>query len=336
MYGGIMDPGTAMKIQPTNEIFKLSIRGSKANWDKIEISGEQPIPRSQHVAINPPKGHARSEQVFIFGGHASPMRRLNDCWWLDTKGGEYKWTRVAGDKDVEPNGESVIGAPGPRANCGYCYAEGKVFVYGGHGGVGYKRQAYDDIFSFDLNTEMWEKYEQKAGFQPIPAGRGGNSIFVCNGKLYSYGGWNSETQFENLIEYDFATCEWSDNDIKTTKPRWNHSSLIVEAIPSWKFFIFGGESSFFNEGEQRKFGDVVNTMQVLDLEAFKWELVKPESEDNIPSPREYTSMFTMPSGNQLCIFGGWNNGWLGDMYSLDVRKIVGPPYAITKIEPALG
>ena len=31
-----------------------------------------------------------------------------------------------------------------------------------------------------------------------------------------------------------------------------------------------------------------------------------------------------------------NNGWFGDLNVLTVGKIVGPPYAITKSDPALG
>jgi len=40
--------------------------------------------------------------------------------------------------------------------------------------------------------------------------------------------------------------------------------------------------------------------------------------------------------SRLLVYGGWNNGWFDDLYSLNVGKIVGPSYAITKSEPALG
>lgn len=41
-------------------------------------------------------------------------------------------------------------------------------------------------------------------------------------------------------------------------------------------------------------------------------------------------------GSRLVVFGGWHNGWLNDLYALDVSKIVGPAYAITGIDPPLG
>jgi len=40
--------------------------------------------------------------------------------------------------------------------------------------------------------------------------------------------------------------------------------------------------------------------------------------------------------SRLVIFGGWSNRWLNDLWSINVSKIVGPPYSISKITPALG
>jgi dynein heavy chain len=39
---------------------------------------------------------------------------------------------------------------------------------------------------------------------------------------------------------------------------------------------------------------------------------------------------------RLLVFGGWSNGWFNDLYALNVGKIVGPAYAITAADPALG
>lgn len=43
-----------------------------------------------------------------------------------------------------------------------------------------------------------------------------------------------------------------------------------------------------------------------------------------------------PREQRLLVFGGWNNGWIDDMWSLKVSKIVGPSYAIMSTEPSLG
>ncbi|KAF4684863.1 hypothetical protein FOZ63_013786, partial [Perkinsus olseni] len=40
--------------------------------------------------------------------------------------------------------------------------------------------------------------------------------------------------------------------------------------------------------------------------------------------------------SRLIVFGGWSNKWLDDVWQINVSSIVGPPYAIIKVEPALG
>ena len=278
------------------------------------------------------------KEIFVFGGHASPTQRLNDCWILtipNANNPEVVWERITGDRDVPANEHSCIGAPPPRANCGSAIYEGKVYIYGGHGGLNYARTAFSDIHSFDLETQQWHQYEPVQQAQPPPVGRGGNSIFVMDNKMYSYGGWNSETQFTNLIVFDLLTCEWTDPDIFNGVARWNHAAMMVEAIPSWKYFIFGGESTDFGEAQPRTFGSCVNTSCYMDLADMKWRDIEPEDEE-LPCAREYAAMSYDDNNRRLVVFGGWHNGWLNDLYTLDVSKIVGPPYAITSISPPLG
>jgi len=33
---------------------------------------------------------------------------------------------------------------------------------------------------------------------------------------------------------------WADTEIGTPSPIWDHSGIMIEAIPSWKYFVFGG------------------------------------------------------------------------------------------------
>jgi dynein heavy chain len=45
-----------------------------------------------------------------------------------------------------------VGAPAPRANTGATLLDNKVYIFGGHGGVNYARVAFNDLYSFDLDT----------------------------------------------------------------------------------------------------------------------------------------------------------------------------------------
>jgi len=101
MYGGIEDCGpSATKIAPCGDIYSMRLSLKECRWEhekKYVASEEQPQPRAQHVALATQK----YDRVFIFGGHASPTQRLNDCWWL--KVSDYSWTRCLGDKTVSAN-----------------------------------------------------------------------------------------------------------------------------------------------------------------------------------------------------------------------------------------
>ena len=55
-----------------------------------------------------------------------------------------------------------------------------------------------------------------------------------------------------------------------------------------------------------------------------------------PAPRGESPFAYDSKGSRLVLFGGWANRWFDDFYSLDVGSVVGPPYAITGIEPHIG
>jgi len=55
-----------------------------------------------------------------------------------------------------------------------------------------------------------------------------------------------------------------------------------------------------------------------------------------PILRESTAMVYDHRESRLVVFGGWSNRWLNDLWSINVSKIVGPPYSISKITPSLG
>jgi len=132
--------------------------------------------------------------------------------------------------------------------------------------------------------------------------------------------------------------EWMDCDIFNGTPRWNHCSLLIEAIPTWKFFIFGGECAEYNEGAARSFGEYVNSSCYIDLGMMQWVTHGSNNDDPgaMPKPREYSAMTYDQREQRLLVFGGWNNGWIDDLWSIKVSKIVGPTYAITATEPNLG
>ncbi len=73
---------------------------------------------------------------------------------------------------------------------------------------------------------------------------------------------------------------------------------------------------------------------------MKWYVIEPEDMNDpnfmIPASRENATLAYDERDSRLILFGGWADTWIGDIYALNVSSIVGPPYAITSIEPSLG
>ena len=254
-----------------------------------------------------------------------------------------EWRRaVHGEgEEIKENGNAPGHAPevpSPRANTSACLIGNKVYLFGGHGGQQYQRIAFNDVWSFDCDTFEWKKVEPQNN---PPEARGGHTAFSIDSKIFVYGGWNSENQFSNLLIFNTETEEWTDPDIYHEQPRWNHCAAMVEAIPSWKYFIFGGETGEFPEGGPRQFGGYINSTGVLDIETMMWTSITTEDavglqKPFLPKAREYGAMIYDHKGSRLLVFGGWANEWMCDIHALNVSSIVGPSYAVTEIVPNLG
>ena len=194
------------------------------------------------------------------------------------------------------------------------------------------------MWCFNLSTGLWSMIE----YVNTPCDpRAGHSVFTIKDKFYVYGGWNLESQFNDIALFNMTTRGWTIPDIFNETPRWNFTAVMVEAIPSWKYYVFGGEIGDFPDGGQRRFGNTVNSSCVLDIDTMSWMTIRTEDDDKeegpfLPHSREYSSMIYDFKNYLLIVFGGWANEWLEDLYGLNVSSIVGPPYAITEIIHNLG
>ena len=79
-----------------------------------------------------------------------------------------------------------------------------------------------------------------------------------------------------------------------TTPRWNHSGIMVEAIPSWKYFVFGGSQGEFPENGPRNFGAYSSESAFLDVSSMKFQPITTEDAESpqrvSPGPREKCSI----------------------------------------------
>lgn len=150
--------------------------------------------------------------------------------------------------------------------------------------------------------------------------------------LYVYGGRSNAAQFGDMFALDVGTLTWTQL-AEQTVPRWNHSMVCVKAIPNTKLFVFGGCTGDLNETQRLK-GEYVNEVRVMDTGMLTW--AAPEVVGKPPTPRAEAAVDYNPKSSRMLLHGGWANRWRADGAVLDVGSVVGPPYAVTAVEPANG
>ena len=327
--------------------------------EKLAMSGSPPI-RTLHGAVS-----ISDTEIFVFGGvHCySPYKLLNDSWILDTS--TFQWRSAM---TIEPpkrssfmglrvcNGQqapvdetdlvslvltSVCGdwsgimqypeswAPAPRSGHTCRFHNGSVILFGGSGGFGFARRYLNDIHVFNAEEKTWKEI---ACLGNPPAVRCGHGAVIDKAKMYVFGGWNHETQFNDLFVLDLVTNDWTDLDLSYSVPRWNLSLIHVPALPNAKIFLFGG--SVLDQG--RGMGTADNRLAVLDLGSMCWEDPVLETCPPIPSCRENGALVHDSKTNRIILFGGWSNKWFADIWTIDVSAITGPPYALSSVVPSLG
>jgi len=316
---------------PNNDLFKLDMTSAEFYWTKIENTGRCPEPRSHHSVV------VHGSKIIIFGGFRSSSIRYNDVWVLDTTTDEWSQPH-AGATETRADGEVVFkrvwpDVPLPRgAHSATLIGGSQMFIFGGYGGSGYSRRDFNDVSILDLETWEWRVLECTG---EEPAARSGHQGVAVQDKIYIIGGWNSMDQFDNMYVLDTLANVWSKPAVSGDfgPPRWNFSAVSVFAVPFWKVFVFGGNSGNLNDGGNPQ-GEYLNDMCVLETGSKQW--TRPSVLGNLPTERGETQIVFDPKYSRIIMFGGWANRWYGDLFVCRVGDVVGPPYSIDSISPAVG
>ncbi|DBA03229.1 TPA: hypothetical protein N0F65_011588 [Lagenidium giganteum] len=303
---------------PNNDIYKVDINGGYT-WSKVIPNStapeDMPPPRWRHSAIL-----FNDRQIIIFGGFAAE-KRMNDLWVFDTELRVWE----------QPHANSFWeGVPQCRGAHSATMVGNKMYIFGGYGGNGYGRTDFNDLHAVDLRTWKWEEIQTEG---ERPEVRSGHQTCLVRDQLFVIGGWNSFKQFNDLFVCDLKTNTWSALQVKLPSPTWNHACVSVQAVPHWKIFMFGGNSGDLAESGTAQ-GTYLNNVMVLDTGSMSW--IQPPVKGELPAPRADTATAYDPATNRLIFFGGWANRWFNDLHVLQANEIVGPPYAISSIEPTSG
>ena len=185
---------------PTNDLFVLRFTSGDYEWERRKVEGTAPMARYRHTATV-----FDATKILIFGGFKSGSNRFNDVHVLDTV--SLSWLQPIDDNcTATPRGNHIPvdaktakDVPSPRGSHSACLLGEKLYIFGGYGGFGYKRQDFNDTYALDIKSWKWEKIQTR-GKPPPP--RSGHSACIVNHRIFVYGGWNCHDQFNDLWVLD--------------------------------------------------------------------------------------------------------------------------------------
>jgi len=245
-------------------------------------------------------------------------------------------------------------APSPRGAHTATLIGDKVWVFGGYGGVGYARRDFNDMYTLDATACAWVPLDSAAMTGTLPEPRSAHCAVAIRDSLLVWGGWCATGSFNDCHMFDTTTLTWT--QVETAKqrlPRWNSAAISVPAVPLWQVFMFGGSGPLEEvAADKASDGAFLCDTGILETGKYQWQdlgalvagtqVAPGEIPPAAPLPgdaplsRADHAMLYEPGTKRLIVHGGWANRWLGDTYALSVSQVVGPPYCIMGVTPALG
>lgn len=327
---------------PSNALYRLDFRAAPMRWSKLNLSSSiegssriterfqsRPLPRWKHSATALDR-----DRILVFGGFHSTSLRLNDVWIYEISADT--WSQPNPQHNMEASVKNQLSfnawpnAPSPRAGHSATLIGDQLIVFGGYGGLGYSRRDLDDLYSLNIKSLEWMKILAKGN---PPEKRSGHQAAAVGKKIFIIGGASTSTQYQDVYILDLENEPvWSKLSILFPQPLWNHTVAVTAAVPNYKIFSFGGNMGALTE--QNRLGIPTNILGVMDAGTTEWTGIACGG--NEPEARCDASMVYDPQSSKLILFGGWSNFWFNDIHVLNVGLVVGPPYAVTSLNPSCG
>jgi N-acetylneuraminic acid mutarotase len=216
--------GGADKVSKLNDVWIYSI--DKAQWEKVEVTGEGPPARSLCAGTIVNTGEIPG--LLIFGGLDAKNRR-DDMWLLDVASTQWKV--------VEP---MTPAANRPAALGGFNFVSDKLTLTMIQGGkkVGSKVKDVGEMWQFSTQKNSWSRL---TGDTSGPAGRHWHSVVEVSGEMiYLFGGNDGTQVLDDLWWYSRSLGVWRKEDFGLSKhpsKRYGAAAAPLCGI----VFMYGGE-----------------------------------------------------------------------------------------------
>jgi hypothetical protein len=228
MFGGLEEgrepPG------PTDEMLLLKLTSAEFQWHRVKVAnGACPCARWRHTAT-----HIGDSRILIFGGFKSSSERLNDVWVYSAISRAWEYYGGGASTDLASQSLLAANAPPPRGSHSSVLIRGKLWVFGGYGGISYSRKELNDVSTLDCDTYTWSRVNPKG---QAPEVRSCHTAVAVDDLMFVIGGRNATHEFSDMwvLDTELAPPVWSRIDSGDLHvPRWNHAAYAVMSVPDWK------------------------------------------------------------------------------------------------------
>jgi len=172
---------------------------------------------------------------------------------------------------------------------------------------------FGDTWAFDLDTEVWSKLTG----QGLPD-RSNHAAAVVGDQWIAFGGNSSDsgaifTPQNDTWAFDLSTDSWSEIDAANPPPSRLYHAVATDGD---RLYVYGG-------GDEGAFlGDFYADLWAFDPADASWTQLHDGS-GNAPAPRIWANLEFDASGSRLLLFGGHDDGVLGnnnELWSFDLSN----------------
>ncbi|KNC85954.1 hypothetical protein SARC_01900 [Sphaeroforma arctica JP610] len=228
-------------------------------WCSVILNGETPVTAMDWQRKGPKEGLADSIPQ-ITSHHSA----------VEYNGGMYVYGGITVNADLPTGGERVdtsslwrfdlandtwskfpsvtSASPPPRHSHTAVVHEDRMYVYGGSD---LKKVHFNDMWTFDFNTQVWENITTDA----FPSARSWHGAGVAEGDMYVFGGGQCEKSCKlhnELWKYTFSSQTWTQLDVGSAPlGRYKHTFTVMEQRGGE-----GGVNIILTGGESYRCGDV--------------------------------------------------------------------------------
>jgi hypothetical protein len=144
----------------------------------------------------------------------------------------------------------------------------------------------------------------------LPRPRWGHSLSAIGPQLYLFGGWDSQSQYNDIRKLDVNTM--AIEDVQTTGLAPSHRSCHTATVVGHYFYIFGGACCV--NGPYQYFNDLWK----FNVRTSEWK--KISATGPLPSPRSQHAMISI-GNDKLLLIGGYNGDTVfNDAHLFDLKS----------------